>query len=345
MYAATMGLKVHLINQRIWENGRPEFLANGSGPNLPSALSILESMRLDPGTTHLGGDTKGMPEGVKGDQQKWGDIATGRSAVLEPDALNAMLTTHIHSVFGRKTVVSPVSSWEQEIASLRSAIQSDEKTGWASGIMQPEGKVFKFSSARRVLDDHDTWEMPGIFPRQLPSQRPVLMDCGCDVGLTSMLLSRRFPNAIIHGFEADPGKARMARENMNAFGADQVSFYHKAVWIKQGSVVFERELGDGATDQLQVPSIRLGDFLAETPVDLMRLNVGQATYKLIEDCGNDLRNVRHLVIRYPSSGKDRNEFVLLLTELSALGFSLQVKNVVVADREAMNLDILIVASL
>jgi hypothetical protein len=73
--------------------------------------------------------------------------------------------------------------------------------------------------------------------------------------------------------------------------------------------------------------------------------VGQATYKLIEDCGNDLRNVRHLVIRYPSSGKDRNEFVLLLTELSALGFSLQVKNVVVADREAMNLDILIVASL
>jgi FkbM family methyltransferase len=332
MYAATMGLKVHLIKQRLLETGRPEFLLDNSGPNLPSALSLMESMCSTPGE-------------AKGNQQKWGDIGTGRSAVLEPDVLKAMLTTHIQSVFGRKTVASPVSSWEQEIASLRSAIQSDEKTGCASGTMQPEGKVFKFSSARRVIDDHDTMEMPGIFPRQLPSQRPVLMDCGCDVGLTSMLLSRRFPNAIIHGFEADPDKARMARENLDAFGNDQVSFYHKAVWIKQGSVVFERELRDGATDQLQVPSIRLGDFLAETPVDLMRLNVGQATYKLIEDCGNDLRNVRHLVIRYPSLGKDRNEFVLLLTELSALGFSLQVKNVVVADREAMNMDILIVASL
>ena len=70
-----------------------------------------------------------------------------------------------------------------------------------------------------------------------------------------------------------------------------------------------------------------------------------AILPVVQDCGEILRQARHLIVNYPSEETSRDELINLMAELTALGYQLQIKQVRSLDGSEISLRILLTAEL
>ena len=317
LLAVSFGLKAHLIEQDLGVQGTSHFLTEYA-PKItqPSALNLLESMRIP-------------PDQSRSNQKVWGDMATGREFVQTPEQLHALIMDHSGSRTGTPCQKQSPRSWDQEIRRLNLAGSSDLKT--EGYVIVPEGNAFHCYNPFRLVENHETWQREGAFPNLSGTGQPVILDCGCDTGYTSIRLAQTWPNAQVYGFEANPLKVKSLFRNLDSTGMSNVAVSQKAVWTESGRVSFETSAPDSQPQINRVRSIRLKDLLREGKVDLLRLNIANATLPVIQDCGADLVNVRHLVVIISNEENQRTDFILLLAELSAMGFHIQIKNVKLLD--------------
>lgn len=155
---------------------------------------------------------------------------------------------------------------------------------------------------------------------------PVILDCGAHVGLASIYFKLRYPAARVTAFEADPIIAEMARRNLDALGWPDVNVDPRAVWIDNKGVSFSHSADDSghvtasATDAAMLPSIRLRDALAAGPVDLVKLDIEGAEFRVIEDCGDMLGNVGRMILEVHKLESDWPRFGALIDRLESSGF-------------------------
>lgn len=69
-----------------------------------------------------------------------------------------------------------------------------------------------------------------------------IVDLGANIGLTAAHNALRFPQARILAVELDPGNAAAARRHMAPW-ADRIELLQGAVWVEDGEVAYENELG------------------------------------------------------------------------------------------------------
>ena len=78
---------------------------------------------------------------------------------------------------------------------------------------------------------------------------PRILDCGANVGLASLYFKKRYPEARVTAFEADPAIADVLRGNLLRNGCPDVEVVEAAVWTEEGTVEFCREGADSGTIQ------------------------------------------------------------------------------------------------
>ncbi len=136
------------------------------------------------------------------------------------------------------------------------------------------------------------------------ARAPRILDCGANVGVASLFFKRRYPQARITAFEADPAIAEICRRNLSVNGAGDVEVVAAAAWTSCGTTEFVCEGSDsGAVASLgviagrtqSVPTVRLRDYL-ESPVDLLKLDIEGAEVPVLEDCAGALDAVRAMTI-------------------------------------------------
>ena len=164
---------------------------------------------------------------------------------------------------------------------------------------------FEYSDAMSAWPQWDEIFVHRSLAFETSVREPRILDCGANIGLASIYLSQRYPNARITAFEADPSLAAICRRNLAAYGAAGVDVRDAAVWVGDGSIEFVCEGADsGAIASLRpsidgpvafVPAVRLRDWLAE-PVDLLKLDIEGAELPVLADCRDLLHNVRALTI-------------------------------------------------
>ena len=164
---------------------------------------------------------------------------------------------------------------------------------------------FEYSDAMSAWPQWDDIFMHGSLAFETAASAPRILDCGANIGLASIYFTRRYPNARITAFEADPSLAAICRRNLAASGGGRVDVRDAAVWVGEGSIEFVCEGADsGAIASLRpsihgpvafVPAVRLRDWLGE-PVDLLKLDIEGAELPVLEDCRDLLHNVRALTI-------------------------------------------------
>jgi FkbM family methyltransferase len=154
-----------------------------------------------------------------------------------------------------------------------------------------------------------------VFRFESSAPRPLMLDCGANVGVVTAYLKNRFPEARVIAFEPDPDCFAALQHNCRSYsGVETVA---AAVWISEGELEFDpvgavgghvAELSgrNGGADRIRVKAVRLRDYLAE-PVEFLKMDIEGSELAVLEDCRDRLAMVRFLFVEFHSfEGKPQN---------------------------------------
>ena len=137
-----------------------------------------------------------------------------------------------------------------------------------------------------------------------PRHPPRILDCGANLGLASLYLKRRHPDARITAFEPDPVIAPLLRRNLTHNGGADIEVVEAAVWNARDRLTFFSDQADagalaatgtpeGSRDRttITVDSIRLREWLEREDVDLLKLDIEGAELAVLQDVESALHSV------------------------------------------------------
>ncbi len=154
--------------------------------------------------------------------------------------------------------------------------------------------------------------------------RPVIIDCGSNVGISVLYQRRMHPDAQITCFEPDPAVFACLQENLRANGVNGVDCRREAVWVHNDGVTFSSEGADGGSISgtgVKVPSVRLRQILEQhAHIDLLKVDIEGAETEVLLDCAEALERVRFLYVEFHSYAGAPQRLHELLTLLARHGF-------------------------
>jgi FkbM family methyltransferase len=165
--------------------------------------------------------------------------------------------------------------------------------------------------------------------------RPLILDCGANIGYTVLHYKRQFPAARIIAFEPDPQFAPILRRNLDRNGASDVEIVEAAAWTADGRVPWVMEGTDGSrirsdghgdAERVDVRAVDLARYLGQD-VDLLKLDVEGAEFAIVPHIAPGLRRVKnilvecHLLDQSAYAGLSR-----LLTTLQGAGFTMSLNS-------------------
>ena len=168
------------------------------------------------------------------------------------------------------------------------------------------------------------------------SPHPLIIDCGANIGLSTIYFKTLYPESKIIAFEADPNIYSFLCKNIESFGYKDITHYNLAVWNKNDSVLsFLSEGGAGgriedkSTDQqyIKVKTARLKDYISKNErIDFLKIDIEGAEYNVLLDCAHNLTNVMALFIEYHSMPDTPQILDEILAVIKQAGFRYQVEH-------------------
>lgn len=176
------------------------------------------------------------------------------------------------------------------------------------------------------------------------TETPRVLDCGANIGLATLAIKRAHPRARVTAFEADPSLAAVLVSNLARNGAHDVECVPAAVWIAPGEVPFLAEGSDSgaiagvtasmAAPTIQVRAVRLRDWIAREPIDLLKLDIEGAEGDVLRDCEDVLGHVAAIHMEVHDFVPGRRQLPACLELLERAGFVTALSNLVPASWRA-----------
>jgi FkbM family methyltransferase len=165
-----------------------------------------------------------------------------------------------------------------------------------------------------------------IYKFQAADQKPVILDCGANIGVSVLYFKELFPQAVIMAFEPDPAVFKVLEQNIINNNLTQVNLINKAVWINDEALSFSSEGTDGGSvygnnNKIEVQAIRLKDILEKEPrIDLLKIDIEGAETDVLMDCRKSLDKVENIFVEYHSLKKSPQNLQLILDILTENNF-------------------------
>ena len=154
------------------------------------------------------------------------------------------------------------------------------------------------------------WQYRDIFSEQnykfQASERPLILDCGANIGSSVLYFARLFPKARIEAWEADPNVFAYLQRNVARNTKADVVLHNAAIWTHKQGIRIASEGADGGGifadgNEIEVPSVRLRDVLLQHPhIDMLKMDIEGAEHDVLPDCADALSNVQHVFVEYHS---------------------------------------------
>lgn len=175
------------------------------------------------------------------------------------------------------------------------------------------------------------WQFKEIFADEsyrfaTDAAKPVILDCGANVGTSLAYFRQTYPQARIIAFEADPEIGAVLAQNLQTNDIRDIEVINKAVWVNDGGLDFGTGEADAAsmfseTGRRRVSSVRLRDYLLrEARIDLLKIDIEGAETDVLLDCGDALARVRNLFVEYHAYVGHPQTLGLIVELLEAQGF-------------------------
>jgi FkbM family methyltransferase len=203
---------------------------------------------------------------------------------------------------------------------LKETVYQDSKIYYKSDIDYPilireifEEEIYKFESAK---------------------EKPFIVDCGSNIGISVLYFKKLYPKAEIIAFEPDPDNYELLLKNIEVNNLKDITAYNLALSDKVGEIdlFYESDksstIGNTTSPQwgdrkdfikLSVKTDKLSVYIADKDIDFLKLDVEGVEYQVFQDIKSSLPKVENLAFEYHhTNAKDDTEkynFILdLLTE-------------------------------
>ncbi len=211
-----------------------------------------------------------------------------------------------------------------------------------------EKKIKYFDNIFYIADCASfVWQLKEIFVDQSyqfesRNQKPLIIDCGANMGISAVYFAKAYPAARVIAFEADPNIFRFLLKNLEANNIANVEPINKAVWTHENGIVFGSEGADAGSiffphNVVKVPSVRLRDYLTET-IDMLKLDIEGAEEQVLIDCQDKLNTVQNCFIEFHSVKDREQKLDKILHILSTNGFRYYIQSVHTRENPLCQLD-------
>ena len=172
-----------------------------------------------------------------------------------------------------------------------------------------------------------------IYKFNSKTQKPLIIDCGSNIGLSVIYFKHIYPLSKIISFEPDPQIIKILEQNVASYKLENIELHQRALWPIKGNVKFKTDGGVGGhiiegsniNKTIEVQTIRLNEFL-EQPVDFLKIDIEGAEYNVLLDSGSKLTNVDNLFVEYHGKSSEPQKLHEVLDLLSRYGFRYYLKD-------------------
>jgi FkbM family methyltransferase len=235
---------------------------------------------------------------------------------------------------------SPLSNSQKRY--VRRAIRRISRTSLKeSGTVELLGYNISFQGA-----DHLRYIFTEIFAEacyffKVEGDRPFIVDCGSNIGLSVLFFKWVYPSSRIVAFEPDPSTFAILKKNIEANGLADVDLHPVALSGVNGVVAFYRDEDDKISSgtmstssarhsgrRIEVVARRLSEFI-DREVDLLKLDVEGSEADVLQDLflEGKLPYIKRMHVEYHHHvGSKDDKFARFLMVLEDAGFGYQVKS-------------------
>ncbi len=178
-----------------------------------------------------------------------------------------------------------------------------------------------------------------IYEMSLENNRPTILDCGGNIGLSVLYFKSLFPESKILVFEPHPTFFQTLKENIENNKLTNVTAYQKAVSDKVGAIDFylndqenpgSLNMGivqrNDAADCISVDADFLSNYISDD-IDLLKLDIEGAEENVLIDLyrTGKLNKIQNIVCEYHhhiDEGVDRLSNTLKMLEDSGFGYQI-----------------------
>lgn len=184
-----------------------------------------------------------------------------------------------------------------------------------------------------------------IYQFRAADDRPYILDCGSNIGLSVIYFKRLYPQSRVVGFEADDEIFSVLKRNVERWQLKDVELVCRAVWSEETTLNFMHEGADGGRLALandardkSVRTVRLRDYL-DRRVDFLKVDIEGAETETLKDCADRLGNVENLFVEYHSFAGEPQTFHTLTGILADAGFRLHIHTPVTSPQPFIRRDL------
>ncbi len=162
------------------------------------------------------------------------------------------------------------------------------------------------------------------------NSRPIIVDCGSNIGMSVLYYKKTYPGARIYCIEADKEIAKLLKSNIDRNRFEDVSVIAKAAWINNDGVYFNSDGADGgniASKGTFIESINFNEILSEFDnIDFIKIDIEGAEKILVPNCINNLSRCNNIFLEYHTSGNEKQNLAEILNKFEELGYRYFIKN-------------------
>ena len=171
-----------------------------------------------------------------------------------------------------------------------------------------------------------------IYRFQAKNEQPVIIDCGANIGLSSLYFKSIYPNATLHAFEPDASLFQLLQQNAKVNKFENTHLHQTAVWIEDTDLSFSSKGSEASHIDLsnqsehKVKAIRLAHFLTQfDQIDFLKMDIEGAEFQVVADSLDQLKKVDHFFLEYHGKVDQTKQLYTLLQQVESIGFSVYIK--------------------
>jgi FkbM family methyltransferase len=163
---------------------------------------------------------------------------------------------------------------------------------------------------------------------EFDNNKPWIIDCGANVGLSVVYFKMKYPSAKIIAVEPDPELFKLLKKNIESFGWHDVIILQKAVWFEDGIIKFRQEggfsgqiiKGEHFGELIEIDAISLDNLIDNLEIGLLKIDVEGAENDIFLHSAPNFKKVSNIFIEYHSRKKEQQNLQRILSSLSEQGF-------------------------
>jgi len=154
--------------------------------------------------------------------------------------------------------------------------------------------------------------LSGEYFFETSSTKPVILDCGANIGMSVLYFKYLFPDATIVAFEPNPNTFRLLKQNVAANGLRDVELHEIAATDREGEISFfvssdpgtlvgSTRSDRGGNVELKTQAGRLSKYIqAQQKIDLIKIDVEGSELNIVNELieSSTLRKAEQYIIEY-----------------------------------------------